>query len=432
MPSSCGTVGRPASAAVCIMGGARSFVQPHLHNRMHKSMRSLASHVDFFAVLSTQDNIPASTQEGWNFTRFGSTSDDAVLNILQRWPRIRAIAFYNSGDAYALANYECKGYAPRYIMQLFGWSTCMDQMEQAEAADGAQYEYVIRTRPDLYWRAVHPPLCAIGHSVLTHTPHTDQHFVLPRAVAPAVMRDMYVAYRHCDARHLPPQPELTAWLVRAAEAGCSNTARPCAVHTRTLPFALVRASADEPSARELCCLSCQPLGCAGCSTHRWSWCVANWTRSKCTSECVRLAYPPLHPPTTTRSSLPPSPPDSSQRSSGGPPKLPHSVWHCSAGLELQLHSPFKVGVADCRQAGNAHAWTRGPQGPRTGDALHSFGRRPARPPPGLGQQLSYLLLLAAICYAIPLSIMVVGRIILPTACRLRNSIFRCAALGLKK
>ena len=95
----------------------------------------------------------------------------------------------------------------------------MPLIEAAEAQDGMAYTHVVRTRPDLYWAAAHPPLGALSPAVsywdrrpLTPfaegyggghpPPQVDWHFVAPRAAALAALQ-LYDRYLACD-RAAPP------------------------------------------------------------------------------------------------------------------------------------------------------------------------------------------------------------------------------------
>ena len=292
-PTPCQTL---HTAAVCLVGGARSFLRPHVHRSIHWALDALAARVDVFATLSLED-APVKRQGGWAFAAMRTLSTAEVLDALAPWDP-RAVDFYNSSDAPALVNRGCthsdffKAFPERLAVQLHTWANCMAQIEAAERVGAYRYDIVVRTRPDAYWRAAHPPVC-VGSGqaeALTHVfPFSDQHFVMPRSVADGVLSGMHTTYKNCSGRWREPNG-LNPWLMKVLWVGCA--AFKCKVRAAALPFALVRDSAEEPSARSLCCASCAALECAGCAEHTVQRCgTKEQGASNCTTQCMAAAYP---------------------------------------------------------------------------------------------------------------------------------------------
>ena len=270
----------PCSAAVCLLGAPRTFALPHVVASIrHMFLERLECQADVFAVLATEDAAPKqqlneATELGWSFSKV--TPDvaelDSALDLLR--PKVRE--HYTSLQPEL--NSECTprngtfwaAYGDRLVAQLESWARCLGHVEAAETERAASYDWIIKTRPDAYWRAPHPPL---GRGSLTSStlamhvyPFQDHHIVLPRRLAATILRGMLQEYRACRGRW--PIAGLNQWLEKTAERTCvQHTDRQAVVNgsaaqrCRVLgppcvqplfPLVLVRASADEPSARTMC------------------------------------------------------------------------------------------------------------------------------------------------------------------------------------
>ena len=222
---------KPRRVAVCMAGAARTFTRPHVWRSIGRMLDSLANgteggHVDLFASLVLRDAEPKHQRE-WAATSVdcGESAVRAALHEL----RPRAVSIRNASSSQSITlNPRCsldgflaasKGNARRAFGQWRTVGRCVPLIEAAEAQDGMAYTHVVRTRPDLYWAAAHPPLEALSPAVsywdrrpLTPfaegyggghpPPQVDWHFVAPRAAALAALQ-LYDRYLACD-RAAPP------------------------------------------------------------------------------------------------------------------------------------------------------------------------------------------------------------------------------------
>ena len=204
--SSASSVPSPACAvAVCLVGSPRTFPRTHVVSSIRRNViEQLRFHcaVDIFAVMAIKDAPPKANMRPaanwtWNWNFASVTPDAAELDAALRLVRPRVVDLYDS--LHPMLNSSCTPIpgsfwaknGNRVVAQLESWSRCMGHVAIAETARGATYDWVIKARPDGYWRAPHPSLVQGGGDVmLNKAPFQDQHVVLPRSVAPVVMQDM--------------------------------------------------------------------------------------------------------------------------------------------------------------------------------------------------------------------------------------------------
>lgn len=258
--------------------------------------------VDVFAVMPSSD-APRKAQAGMNFDPVDN--DEALLQSALSTIRPRAIRRIKHVDV--KTNKACKvsgsfgTHDPeRLFAQPSHWRACFDMVQRAEREDGALYDYVVRARPDGWWFAQHPPLCGADKqsrpAVHIHTIHgkrdcirsaghgqpppLDQHFVLPRAAAAAVMSGMATSYEHC-----------VGWL-RANNRTVNNLEtwmyytlrelRSLPIVCHVFPFVIVRKDSGQPSAAMMCA-----------HNYPGAWDPINDTRVETPERraCYRGAYP---------------------------------------------------------------------------------------------------------------------------------------------
>ena len=73
----------------------------------------------------------------------------------------------------------------------------MIQSSSIKPAIKLKYDWVIKTRADLYWFFPHPPACSFSPNVIYVHSWVDHHFALPRRAARAVMSTVD-DYRRCS------------------------------------------------------------------------------------------------------------------------------------------------------------------------------------------------------------------------------------------
>eukprot|EP00747_Dinoflagellata_sp_TGD_P209042 gnl/TRDRNA2_/TRDRNA2_82477_c1_seq1.p3 gnl/TRDRNA2_/TRDRNA2_82477_c1~~gnl/TRDRNA2_/TRDRNA2_82477_c1_seq1.p3 ORF type:complete len:224 (+),score=14.65 gnl/TRDRNA2_/TRDRNA2_82477_c1_seq1:206-877(+) len=153
-------------------------------------------------------------------------------------------------------------------------------VEDAEAEDRSQYDWVLRSRPDMYWYDFHPPVChfipanayanfATDEHIEVDLGFVDQHFLLPRGIATNIFRGMAEEYRNCKGGEVA-YDNLETWLLQSL---FTATYYGTNLRRHIFPAVIVRRTRGEPSARQMC--RGVPLD---------------------TGECIRQAYPECNKP----------------------------------------------------------------------------------------------------------------------------------------
>ena len=272
---------RPRRVAVCMAGAARTFTRPHVWRSIGRMLDSLANgteggRVDLFASLVLRDAEPKQQRE-WAATPVdcGEPALRAALHEL----RPRAVSILNASSSQSITlNPRCsldgflaasKGNARRAFGQWLTAGRCVPLIEAAEAQDGIAYTHVVRTRPDLYWAAAHPPLEALSPAVsywdrrpLTPfaegyhgdhpPPQADWHFIAPRAAALAALQ-LYDRYLACD-RAAPPFVATERALAHEHNSEAmlqASLSEYGPLHSVALPMLLVRDTVRDKGARNL-------------------------------------------------------------------------------------------------------------------------------------------------------------------------------------
>ena len=250
--------------AVCLAGAPRTLTREHVHRsiaeRLLLPLRANGSVADVFVVLSLRDAAPKEQQDN-RFARVDATESDVRAALAALAPRdveIReASAAPPANPACAFRGFMGEGAdnLARSLAQPAKWETCWRMLLRAESADGARYDFVVRARPDAWWFGAHPaPAAFDARRAAAHRLHSDWHFVLPRALAEAVMAGMIRAYRACNAS-LPKREawkirkhsSLEAWLLESMhDAAAAPAAR------IDFPMVVVRKSAREETAERYC------------------------------------------------------------------------------------------------------------------------------------------------------------------------------------
>lgn len=296
--------------AVCLTGAARTFVRPHITRAFSSNLIDAlqARTVDVFAVMRATD-VDAKRQASYDHERLDASPQALAMALAAVKPRAVSLDRGNPNEtAYGVPyNADCtvsgfmgesRNHLMRSIAQPASWQQCVSLITRAEQLDGAAYDWVIRTRADLFWFFRHPPVCALAPRVAYMHHWVDHHFILPRRrwwsswrrspdhdhddLATAVMGRMIDAYTRCG-RGAPaafPHHTLESWLqatLTAAASGRVHTAR-CArappaaassgarqqgtpragLSTLLFPAALVRNHSGESNAKMAAWAYCVP------------------------------------------------------------------------------------------------------------------------------------------------------------------------------
>ena len=270
------SIGKAQRIAVCLAGHPRTFARRHVYTSIGEhlvgGLRAHGAKVDLFALLKTGD-APVKKQGGWNFSQVEDNSDAtwAALAVLK--PRAVLRLHRNhlpphqrclDGKRGGMGMGSHLG-LDRSTVQPALYATCFDIVTKAEALDGAQYDWIVRSRPDAWWYAPHPPLCetapgakcsAMAHG--THGSYLDQHFALPRIIA-HVLRDLADQYMACNGKNTTWEfVSIEHWLSANFNAATQAVDLPPPLRV-SFPFVLVRKSASEPSAKVLCRMQSRSL-----------------------------------------------------------------------------------------------------------------------------------------------------------------------------
>jgi len=259
-------------------------------------LRAHGAKVDLFALLKTGD-APVKEQKKWNFSQVEDNSDAtwAALAVLK--PRAVLRLHRNHLPPHRRCLDGKRGNLgmgalglDRSTVQPALYATCFDIVTRAEALDGAQYDWIVRSRPDAWWYAPHPPLCetapgakcsAMAHGA--HGSYLDQHFALPRIIA-HVLRDLADQYMACNGKNTTWEfVNIEHWLLANFNAATQAVNLPPPLRV-SFPFVLVRKSASEPSAKVFCRVQSRSLHGASTSQVRKTW----------FDTCMDGAYPSEH------------------------------------------------------------------------------------------------------------------------------------------
>ena len=310
---SCTAVPRQESrVAICLAGGVRTFARPHVHRSIATNLISgLDAHVDVFAILRLADVSPKGSLEEREHSRVDASRADLKKALAALGTALRSVVLDNSSSSVygvkhnpkcELRGFMGKSYehGMRSVAQPASWARCLDHIEEAERGNGGvQYDWVIRSRPDAYWFAPHPPACALPTDAIMAHVWNDLHFVLPRQAATLVLRGMLSQYTSCDGRFIHETPE--RWLHAAMSSATTSDCAAAAARGRTkrgqlvFPFSLVRRNAHEPDAWMGCAQNyIVPYGLANKSANP---CEGDHSESALKKmhasllKCIRWAYP---------------------------------------------------------------------------------------------------------------------------------------------
>jgi len=218
---------RHQRAAVCLVGSPRSFVRPHVYQSVaHRLIGKLGVQSDVFVATRLEDE-DAKAQKTFNHSRWDATRPELVRALARLRPRAIML---DKGDSHetvygVIYNPRCKAHGVigrnrdltmRSVAQPASWDACMDMIETAEKVDRVSYDWVIKTRMDLFWFAAHPHICSLTPNyVYMHIVESspDHHFIIPRSAASTIMR-MIDRYIYCDGDL--PFDTVEDWLIHGA------------------------------------------------------------------------------------------------------------------------------------------------------------------------------------------------------------------------
>lgn len=120
--------GRKRNVFHCISGHIRTFIRPEIYTRIKSYLIDSFNPNDTSDVVIILDNSEIETEKGDKDERFSDITLDAALS------HIKPLEVFFQGNTQASKWYTCMRYA-KYIQKKYGF----------------QYEYFIRSRPDLLW-----------------------------------------------------------------------------------------------------------------------------------------------------------------------------------------------------------------------------------------------------------------------------------------
>ena len=252
-------------------------MRPHVYNSIRSNLvGGLNAHVDLVAIMSLRN--PPPKLHSWASPPSDAAVSKAALARALSTIKPRAVVLDESrddgegGGAYGTVfNPRCttphgfmgsdahgsRQQVMRTVAQPASWSVCLDILEGFERADGAQYAFIVRSRPDAWWFRPHPAASCLSPRVVYVHDWLDMHFVLPRDAAPTIMRGMAEQYSACNGTF--PHAALEAWLRHAVgqlvlashdRTGLTSpsSTEPLRVAQLIFPFALVRNDSKQSDA----------------------------------------------------------------------------------------------------------------------------------------------------------------------------------------
>ena len=297
------SIGKAQRVAVCLAGHPRTFARRHVYTSIGEhlvgGLRAHGAKVDLFALLKTGD-APVKEQGKWNFSQVEDNSDATWTALAVLKPRAVLRLHRNHLPPHQRCLDGKRGNMgmgslglDRSTVQPALYATCFDIVTKAEALDGAQYDWIVRSRPDAWWYAPHPPLCETAPgakcSVMAHKTDgaggagfIDQHFALPRIIA-HVLRDLADQYMACNGKNTTWDfINIEHWLSANFDAATQAVDLPQPLRV-SFPFVLVRKSASEPSAKAFCRMQSRSLHGASFKARK------TWVDT-----CMDGAYPSEH------------------------------------------------------------------------------------------------------------------------------------------
>jgi hypothetical protein len=184
-----GSAPKVGRVAVCIVGHARSFHQPTVHESIARNLidpiRRGASAVDVFFHVAMADVPRANTRAAVPAEQETNGAIEGMHPVVvSRYSGAgRAMNFSGVAACPAGRSYACDFYHPALLRA----SECMEKIELYEREHGVRYEWIVKTRPDV---AFGDPV-ALMSALPTDRVLMNEH--IPGASTPAfpTIREMY-------------------------------------------------------------------------------------------------------------------------------------------------------------------------------------------------------------------------------------------------
>ena len=185
-----------ARIAICVAGAPRTFTRAHVRDSIVAMLLNplrLDAAVDLYASLVMLDARPPHQydQPDWSATPISPAAAEVGAALAPLQPR--ALALVQRSEVPANPRCDLGGYlaapahAERFMAQWRTLGRCLPLLERAELIDQRGYTHVVRTRPDLYWAAPHPPIASWrANSSLTDSRHPQVGPTLTLTLTPTL------------------------------------------------------------------------------------------------------------------------------------------------------------------------------------------------------------------------------------------------------
>lgn len=181
--------------AVCLAGAARTVVHPVvLHTHRHHLLRAL--HADLYAVVNLQKSTAHS-----GITRFPES--ELTRRGTERWRVEQALNLLGAleivfqEDEAMPRKESCIGTRGAFTWVSMMWNVqrCGELVRQHEETRRLPYEWVVRARPDTFFRQpIRPPPATAPQAASFYCTSNDAFFVASRAAAPGLFSVWSLAF----------------------------------------------------------------------------------------------------------------------------------------------------------------------------------------------------------------------------------------------
>ena len=213
----CAGFGTKPRIAVCVGGSARTFVTPLVHRSLQENVvHALGAEVTLFGCLDHsggslwKDDVSSAPER----------SESGVIAAAQQAGISHLVVGKGlcGGAAHALP--RCHGhtvhtghyadYAMSFLIQLRFRAGCFKMIRAHEQEQNRSFDAVLFARPDLVWYRAMLPWCYMNFHQARRK--QDWVFLVPRALAEAVLWHPYRAYHSCERDFNTSEDIIESWL----------------------------------------------------------------------------------------------------------------------------------------------------------------------------------------------------------------------------